>query len=129
MSIETLLSELKASVDRNTEALLSLAKGGSAAPAATTEKKETVKTEKKETTKTEKKEEAKLTQDQVNAALIKLKDKFGMEHAKAIISEQGKAAKMAEIKPAQFQAVYDAAVAKYEELEKGGNQDEAGDDL
>lgn len=128
MSIETLLSELKASVDRNTEALLALAKGGSA-PAATTEKKETVKTEKKETTKTEKKEEAKLTQDQVNAALIKLKDKFGMEHAKAIISEQGKAAKMAEIKPAQFQAVYDAAVAKYEELENGGKQEEAGDDL
>ena len=119
MSIEALLSELKSSVDRNTEALLALAKGG-AAPAATTEKA---------AGKTEKKDEPKLTQEQVNAALIKLKDKFGMDHAKAIISEQGKATKMAEIKPAQYQAVYDAAVAKYEELEKGGSADEPGDDL
>lgn len=125
MSIETLLSELKASVDRNTEALLSLAKGGSAAPAA----EKPAKPAAEKPAKPEKEEKAKLTQDQVNAALIKLKDKFGMEHAKAIISEQGKAAKMAEIKPAQFQAVYDAAVAKYEELENGGKQEETGDDL
>jgi len=44
-----------------------------------------------------------------------------MEHAKAIISGEGKAAKMAEIKPAQYQAVYDAAVKKHAELSEGGS--------
>lgn len=117
MSIETLLSELKESIDRNTEALL---KGASAVGTATgnaSETKSDAKADKPAKGKTEKKEEGpKITQEQMNAALIKIKDHFGMEHAKGIITEVGKAAKMADIKPAQYQAVYDAAVAKHAEL-------------
>jgi len=116
MSIEALLTSLKESIDRNTEALKAV-QGGTTSTA--TEK--STKTTK--TTKTEKTDEPKVTQDQMNAALVKIKDDFGMDEAKAIISEFGKVAKMSEIKPAQFQAVYDAAVAKHAELSNGGGDD------
>lgn len=129
MSIEALLSELKASIDRNTEALLASAgKGEVGSVSDKTEKVE--KAEKTTKTKTEKKaDEPKITQEQVNGALIKIKDDFGMEHAKAIIKEVGKADKMNDIKPAQYQAVYDAAVAKHAELSAGGEEEDDGGDL
>lgn len=118
MSIEALLTSLKESIDRNTAAL---EKVGIAAPAAANN--EGGKKAGKGASKTE---EPKVTQEQVNAALIKIKDDFGMEHAKTVIKEYGKCDKMAEIKPAQYQAVYDAAVAKHAELSGGAGGEDDG---
>ncbi len=114
MSIETLLSELKESIDRNTEALM---KAGGTVAAAASDKP----SGRGRGAKAEKEAEApKITQEQVNAALIKLKDDFGMPEAKKVITEVGGVEKMAEIKPAKYQAVYDAAVARHAELTEGG---------
>lgn len=120
MSIDTTIAALIAALDRNTAALTA-AGTGAAVPAAADKPKA-------DKPKAEKKDEPKITQDQVNAALIKLKDDFGMEHAKEIIKSAGKAEKMAEIKPAQYQAVHDAAVAKHAELTSGagGSNDDDG---
>lgn len=109
MNIEALIAALIAALTANTEALN---KAAGAAPAATTEKPKAVKGK----TETAAKDEPKVTQDMVNAALVKIKDDFGMEHARPIITEFGKCARMSEIKPAQYQAVFDAAVAKHAEL-------------
>lgn len=117
MSIEALLTSLKESIDRNTAALEKA--GGSASTTTPVANGEGGKKAGKGASKTE---EPKVTQEQVNAALIKIKDDFGMEHAKTVIKEYGKCDKMAEIKPAQYQAVYDAAVAKHAEL-SGGEDD------
>lgn len=118
MSIEALMTELRDALNANTEALKAAAASGSTAVPEKAEPKSTGKG------KADKKEEApKITQEQVNAALIKIKDDFGMEHAKAVIKEFGKVDKMAEIKPAQFQAVFDAAVAKHAELTEAGSGD------
>lgn len=118
MSIDKTIADLIAALDRNTAALTA-AGTGAAVPAAADKPKA-------DKPKAEKKDEPKITQDQVNAALIKIKDSFGMEHAKAIIKEVGKAEKMAEIKPAQYQAVHDAAVAKHAELSAGGGSNDDG---
>ena len=66
----------------------------------------------------------------VNAALIKIKDSFGMPEAKLVIKEFGLVDKMADIKPAQFKAVLEGAVAKFDELTAAaeGGEDK-GDDL
>ena len=115
MSIEKHLTDLKEALDRNTDALLKA--GNTAAPAAETK-----------TTKGAGKAPAaeKITQEQVNAALIKIKDDFGMEEAKGVIKSHGKVEKMSEIKPAQYQAVFDAAIARHAELTEGGG---AGDEM
>ena len=113
MSIDAQIAALTAALNANTEALLK--SGGTTA--AATDKADTKPVGK---AKAEKKEEApKITQEQVNAALIKIKDDFGMDKAKEVIKEFGKVDKMAEIKPAQYQAVYDAAIAKHAELSEG----------
>ena len=122
--IEKLIESLIASLDANTEALKAGVSGQgqtTSAPAAT---EKSTKTEKADKTETKKKsDEPKITQDQVNAALVKIKDDFGMDEAKKIISEVGKVSKMGEIKPAQYQAVFDAAVARHAELSGGGEDD------
>lgn len=115
MSIDVQIAALIAALNANTEALK--AAGGSA-PAATTEKATKAKAEKT------KDETPKITQEQVNAALIKIKDDFGMPEAKKIITDVGGVEKMAEIKPAEYQAVYDAAVAKHAELSAGGSSED-----
>lgn len=127
MSIEALLSEVRDALNRNTEALLGAAKTANGTAGQTGDKSETKTTATR--TKTEKKDEPKITQDQVNAALIKIKDEFGFDEAKLIIKEVGKVEKMGEIKAAQYQAVFDAAVAKYDELKAGANGDAGNDDL
>lgn len=112
MSIEALMTELRDALNANTEALKAAASGAAVA--------ENVETKAAGKAKAEKKEQApKITQEQVNAALIKIKDDFGMDKAKEVIKEFGKVDKMAEIKPAQYQAVYDAAIAKHAELSEG----------
>lgn len=127
MSIEALLTSLKEALDANTEALNRVAASGGA---TTTTKENAGETAPKGRSRPSKDaaETTKITQDMVNAALIKIKDEFGMEHAKTVIKEAGGVDKMAEIKPAKFQAVYEAAVAKYEELsnEGGGGAEEGG---
>jgi hypothetical protein len=113
MNIEQLIATLIAALNANTEALN---KAGGAAPAAGAEK----------TTKAKPaavKDEPKITQDMVNAALVKIKDDFGMPEAKVIIKDVGKVDKMSDIKPATFQAVYDAAVARHAELTAGDSTD------
>ena len=123
MSIEALLTSLKESIDRNTAAL---EKAAGAAPSAAAEKPAA----KGKAAAEKKADEQKVTQEQVNAALIKIKDAFGMPEAKTVIKEFGLVDKMADIKPAQFKAVLDGAVAKYDELTaaaEGG--EEKGDDL
>lgn len=118
MSVDKKIDELIAALDRNTAALTAAgtSAGSTSTAAATTGKAK----------KEEKKEEPKITQEQVNAALIKIKDDFSMDEAKAIIKSAGKVDKMADIKPANYQAVYDAAVARHAELTEagsGGNDD------
>lgn len=56
------------------------------------------------------------TRDEMNAALISLKDQFGKEYAQAVIKEVGEASRMADIKDEKIDEVFGAAVAKAEEL-------------
>lgn len=121
MSIEALLTSLKESIDRNTAALEKA--GGSATTTTAAANNEGGKKGGKAASKTE---EPKVTQEQMNAALIKIKDDFGMEHAKTVIKEHGNCDRMAEIKPAQYQAVYGAAIAKHAELSGGDGGDDGG---
>lgn len=126
MSIEALLTSLKESIDRNTAALEKAA--GATTSASAGETKTTGKG--RTTAETKKTDEPKVTQEQVNAALIKIKDAFGMPEAKTVIKEFGLVDKMADIKPAQFKAVLEGAIAKFDELTaaaEGG--DDKGDDL
>ena len=110
MSIEDAILKLAAALEANTAAVL--ASGGTAASAPAAEK----------TTKTKAKAEApaaapaapKVTRDEVNAALEQVKEKFGVEEAKAIISGAGKAPKRADIAEDNFAAVIAACAAKME---------------
>lgn len=106
-------------------------KAGKAAPAAAASSTATVdkgvtkpaaKTE-----KAEKKEAAKPkhTRDEMNAALVKLKDDCGKEHAAAVIKEVGGVGKMADIPDDKIDAVFDAAEAKHADMV--GDVEEAGD--
>jgi len=122
MSVDAKIDALIAALNANTEALKA------AAVAAVSDKTET-KTGKGKTTEKTKDEAPKVTQEQVNAALIKIKDDFGMDEAKKVIKEFGKVDKMAEIKPAQYQAVLDAAVAKHAELSEVGSGGSGDDDM
>lgn len=118
MSVDKKIDDLIAALDRNTEALL---KAGSPVTGGTAAEKPATKGKAE---KPAKEEAVKITQEQVNAALVKLKDDFDLKHAKEIIKEHGKCDKMADIKPAHFQAVYDAAIAKYTELSAGGGDED-----
>ena len=92
-------------------------KGVTKPAAAKAEKAE--KAEKKETAK------PKHTRDEMNAALVKVKDDLGKEYAAAIIKEVGGVAKMADIPDDKIDAVYDAAEAKHAEMVT--ETEEAGD--
>lgn len=127
MSIDKAIAELISALNANTAAL---EKAAGAAPSvgATAETKTAGKG--RATAETKKTDEPKVTQEQVNAALIKIKDAFGMPEAKTVIKEFGLVDKMADIKPAQFKAVLEGAIAKFDELTaaaEGG--DDKGDDL
>lgn len=119
MSIDKKIDDLIAALDRNTAALAAagtaVAASATAAPAAKADKKEAA------AAKADKKEAAapKITQEEMQAALIKVRDDFGSDVAKALVREVGKVEKMSEIKPALYQTVFDAAVAKHAELSGG----------
>lgn len=123
MSIDKAIAELKASLDANTEALKALAGAGgvkTAAPAAT---EKPAKSAKAATAAAP--EAPKHSQAEVNAILIKIKDEHGLAEAKAVY-EKFKYTKMSEIKESDYDKVFDAATARYEELSAGSG---GGDDL
>lgn len=126
MSIDAAILALTAALNANTAALEKAA--GATTSAGAGETKTTGKG--KTTAETKKTDEPKVTQEQVNAALIKIKDAFGMPEAKTVIKEFGLVDKMADIKPAQFKAVLEGAIAKFDELTAAaeGGEDK-GDDL
>lgn len=120
MSIEALLTSLKESIDRNTEAMTAFAAAtGGAAPAAGKPAGKAKAT--KETTEAVAPAGPKHTQEEVNAALIKIKDDFDMAQAKEVIKSVAKVEKMADIPADKYDAVYDAAVAKHAELTEAAN--------
>lgn len=127
--IESLIEKLIASIDANTEAVKASA-GAVTTTAATksdAEAEKPAKTEKAAAPKAEKAAKPTKptkTQAEVNSALIKLKDTHGAEEAKAIVANVGGVAKMAEIPEAKYDAVYEAAVKRFEEL----NDSSEGDD-
>lgn len=103
MSIEKALADLQAAVEANTAALLA-AGGKAAAPAeGGTESKGKPGRPPKET----KTATPTVDRSAVNAALEEVKEKLGVEKAKAIIKNTGGADKRADIPDAKLQAVYD----------------------
>lgn len=127
MSIDSAIAALTAALIANTAALTAAAASGANISTSTGETKST---KGKAGADTKKVDEPKVTQEMVNAALIKIKDAFGMPEAKTVIKEFGLVDKMADIKPAQFKAVLEGAIAKFDELTaaaEGG--DDKGDDL
>jgi len=132
MSIEQLLADLKEAVEKNTAALERLSVGGASGSTTSTSTSTAADEPAKRTRKpaadkepaADKKPE--VTQEQMQAALIKIKDDFGMDKAKEVIKEAGGVDKMGDIKPAKYAAVFEAAVAKHAELSGG---DEDGGDL
>lgn len=65
----------------------------------------------------------KYSRDEVNAALIALKDECGKEFAQEVIRDAGYT-KMAEIEEKDFDTVYAAAKAKHEEMANADLDDE-----
>lgn len=112
MSIEDAILKLAAALEANTAAVLASGGTAAAAPAAEKTTKATKATKGETTTE---KAAPKVTRDEVNAALEKVKEKFGVEEAKSIISGAGKAPKRADIAEDNFAAVVAACAAKMEE--------------
>lgn len=97
MSLEEKIDKLTAAVEANTAALL---KGGAAASG----KSDTAGAGKGGTNnKTESGD--KITREQVNAALAKVKDVKGVDVAKSLIADAAGVSKMADIKDTKFKAV------------------------
>lgn len=119
MSLEQKIEALTAAIEANTAALQ--AAGGSASTAkteTTTGKPGRPPKDKGEGDTGSSK--PKFTREQVNAALVKIKDANGAEAAKKIIADVAGVAKMADIKDSKFEAVIEAC-----EKALGGD---AGDD-
>jgi putative intracellular protease/amidase len=110
MSIEKALADLTVALNENTAALKAAGGGKPAASGTPTPPSTPKKEDKKVTT---------LQRGEVNAALTDVKEKKGAPAAKAIITEHGGVAKMADIPEEKFQAVYDAAKAALKEEEGG----------
>lgn len=121
MSIEKLLQEHIEALNANTAALEALVKqGGGATSGKKTEKTEETTGKTGKAGKTEKSSKsAAPTQDEMTAALLKLKDDYGIEHAKKVMKKHG-FAKMAEITEDKYAAVLKDAVKAYEAIESAG---------
>lgn len=108
MSLEQKIEALTAAVEALT-AKMSGAGVAAPAPAPAAEKPKAEKPKAAEYT-------PKHTKDEMTAALNEVKEKFGTPVAKSIVTETGKAAKMAEISdPKLIDACYEAAKAKLAE--------------
>ena len=114
MSLEESILKLVAALEANTAAIglaPAPSAGKAATPAATGKPAASTSTPAKPAAY-----EAKHSHEEMAAALGEVKEKFGAPAAKAIISEVGGKAKMAEIvNPKAIDAVYDAAKAKLED--------------
>ena len=109
MSLEEALKANTAAVEALTAAL---AKSGAATSAPAAEKPAKADKPKADAYT------PKHTKDEMTAVLNEVKEKFGTPVAKSIVTETGKAAKMAEITdPKLIDACYEAAKAKLEEAE------------
>lgn len=107
MSLEQKIEALTAAVEALTAKMSGAAAAPAPAPAA--EKPKAEKPKAAEYT-------PKHTKDEMTAALNEVKEKFGTPVAKSIVTETGKAAKMAEISdPKLIDACYEAAKAKLAE--------------
>jgi len=94
--------------------------GGTAAPAtgkADSEDKPV------KTTKTTK---PKVSQEDMQAALTKVKENHGVPAAKAVIKEYGGVAKMDDIPESKYEAVFNACQEKLAEAEAAGGDDDSG---
>lgn len=110
MSLEQKIEALTAAVEALTAKINGAATAAAPAPAPAAAKAE--KPAKAEYT-------PKHSKDDMTAALNEVKEKFGTPVAKAIVTEVGKAAKMAEITdPKLIDACYEAAKAKLEAAEE-----------
>lgn len=111
--------------DTEAEAIAWLNGGNTEAPASTT----TTKTGKAETTKPAAKtaSKPKVTHEQVQAALTKVKDDLGVSVAKGIINETGGVKKMDDIPEDKYAAVIKACEEKLSEAE--GDGDDEGDGI
>ncbi len=65
----------------------------------------------------------KIDRSEVNAALEGVKEKLGVEKAKAIVSEAGKTTKRADIAEENFQAVLDACKKAMDGADEGSGDD------
>lgn len=119
MSIEEKIDRLTAALEANTAALLG-ASGGTA-KAAPKDKPAADKP------KGGGKKKPEHNVDETTAALVKIKDEFGIEHAREILKKHG-FAKMAEMTEDKYDAIFADAEAKYAELkgEAGGDGDDDG---
>lgn len=112
------LSPLIDALDRNTAALK--ANGGAAAA-------DTAATKPKPAGKGAAKAKPTHTYDEMSAALMKIKDDFGIDAAKAVYIPHGYT-KMSEIKESDYDKIYDEAVDAHTKLsDEAGGGEESGD--
>ena len=115
MSLEESILKLVAALEANTAAI-GLAPAPSAGKAATPAATDKAAASTSSKPAKPAAYEAKHSHEEMAAALGEVKERFGAPAAKAIISEVGGKAKMAEITdPKAIDAVYDAAKAKLED--------------
>ena len=115
MSLEESILKLVAALEANTAAI-GLAPAPSAGKAATSAATDKAAASTSSKPAKPAAYEAKHSHEEMAAALGEVKERFGAPAAKAIISEVGGKAKMAEITdPKAIDAVYDAAKAKLED--------------
>lgn len=111
MSLEEALKANTAALEANTAALL---KAG--APAKAKEEKAPSKAkEEKAAVK------SKHSREEMVAAVVKVKDDFGQPEAKKLIKEVGGTELIKEVPDDKIDALFDAAVAKHEELSNAGS--------
>lgn len=111
MAIEQLITDLITALNENTAALLS----GTTATAPTDKVSADKPAKTGKSAKVEADDKPKHTQEQVNAALIKIKDDFGIEPARTIFKKY-KYDKMGDIKPQHFDAIFAEAEKVHAEL-------------
>lgn len=121
MSLEQALAANTEALKAHTVAILGAGVLASQSDAKTTTAAKTTATKTTAAAKTTKAKPVH-TVEQAQAALVKIKDEFGLSEAKAILAAH-EIDKMANIKAEQADAVFAAAEARYTEL-SGGEADE-----
>lgn len=122
MSIETLIGNLIASLDKNTAALMG-AKSTTSGEAGTASTTGTTSGKGGKTTGTKKDEPKGATVEEMQSALTEVKEKFGASEAKAIIESVGKVKKMADIPEGKVDAVFKAAKERLEAADETGGDE------